>query len=45
MGKNWSSNSVVGEWNGLSNHIVSVETIGNFRGRLDKFMDENDKRN
>ena len=32
---------MVDEWNGLSNHIVSVESIGNFK-RLDKFLDEKD---
>ena len=42
IGKNWSSNRVVDEWNGLSNHIVTAETI---ERRLDKFIDENERWN
>ena len=45
IGCNWFSNRVVDEWNGLSNHIVSVETMGRFERRLDKFMDEDDRWN
>ena len=40
---NWLSNKVVDEWNGLINHIVRAETMGSFKRRLDKFMDEDDK--
>ena len=32
-------------WNRLSNHIVSTETMGSFKRRLDKFMDEDDRWN
>ena len=40
---NWFSNKVVDEWNELSNHIVSGETMGSFKRRLDKFMGEDDR--
>ena len=30
------------EWNGLSHHIVSAESMGGFKRRLDKFMHEDD---
>ena len=40
MRRNWFSNRAVDEWNGLSNHIVSVESTGSFKRRLKKFMDE-----
>ena len=42
--RNCFSNRVVDEWNGLSNHIVSVHTMGSFK-RLDKFIDEDDRWN
>ena len=35
-------NSVVGAWSRLSNYIVSGETMGSFKRRLDKFMNEDD---
>ena len=41
-GRNWFSNKVVDEWNRLNNHIVSIQTLGSFKRRLDKFMNEND---
>ena len=40
---NCFSNRVVDEWSGLSNHIVSVKTMGRLKRRLDKFMDEDDR--
>ena len=44
--RNWFSNRVVDEWNGLSNHIVSVKTItvGGWmlKRKLVKLMDEDD---
>ena len=45
MRRKWISNSVVDEWNGLSNHIVSSETMVRLKIRLDKFMDEDDSWN
>ena len=43
MGRNWCSNRIAHEWNGVSNHIVSAERMGSFKRRLDKFMDKNDR--
>ena len=43
--RNWVSNRVVDEWNGLGNHIDSAETMGSFKRRLDEFMDEDDRWN
>ncbi len=40
MGKNWFTNRVLDEWNSLSSHVVSANTIGR---RLDKFMDGKDR--
>ena len=45
IGKNWFSNRVVDEWDRLGNHIVSAQTLGSFKRRLDKFMDEEDRWN
>ena len=42
-GKNWFSNRVVDEWNGLSSQVVGARTIESFKRRLDKYMDENDR--
>ena len=42
IGRNWFSN-LVDEWNGLSNHAISAETMGSFKRRLDKFMDEDNR--
>ena len=43
IGKNWFTNRVVDEWNKLSNHVVSAETISCFKKRLDNFMDGDDR--
>ncbi len=43
IGKNWFTNRVVDEWNRLSSHVVSGNTIDSFRKRLDKFMDGKDR--
>ena len=45
LGKKWFSNRVVDEWNGPSKHIISAESMGRFKRRLDKFMDEDDRWN
>ena len=34
-----------GVWNRLNNHIVSAQTMGSFKRRLDRFMDEDDRWN
>ncbi len=43
IGKNWFTNRVVDEWNRLSSHVVSGNTIDTFKKRLDKFMDWDDR--
>ena len=43
IGRNWFSNRVVDEWNGLSNQVVGANTIGSFKNRLDKHMDGDDR--
>ena len=45
IGRNWFSNMVVGEWKELGNYIISAETKGSFKKRLDKFLDEEDRWN
>ena len=47
---NWSlygfftfSNRVVDRWNRLSDLIVSAQTLGSFKRRSGKFMDEDDR--
>ncbi len=39
IGRNWFTNRVVDEWNRLSSHVVSANTIDTFKKMLDKFMD------
>ena len=39
IGRDWFTNRVVDDWNRLSQQVVSVQTIGNFKRRLDDFMD------
>ncbi len=39
VGKNWFTNRVVDEWNRLSSHVVSANTIDTFKKRLDRFID------
>ena len=43
IGKNWFTNRVVDEWNRLSRHVVSANTIDCFKNRLDRFMDNDDR--
>ncbi len=40
---NWFTDRVVDEWNRLSSHVVSANTINTFKKRLDKFMDGKDR--
>ena len=43
IGSNWFSDRAVDEWNRLNNNnTVSAQTLGSFKRRLDKFVDEND---
>ena len=39
----WFTNKVVDDWNRLSHQIVSAQTIGSFKGRLDGFMDGDER--
>ena len=43
IGRHWFSNRVVDYWNGLSGQIVSVESLGSFKRRLDQGMDRDDR--
>ncbi len=43
IGKNWFTNKVVNEWNRLSSHVVSGNTMDSFKRRLDEFMDGEDR--
>ncbi len=38
IGKNWFTNRVVDEWDRLSSHVVSADTLDTFKKRLDRFM-------
>ena len=38
MGRNSFYIKVIDEWKGLNNPIVSAQSIGSFKRRLDKFM-------
>ena len=45
LGKKWGvTGSIIG-WNKLCDHNISAETKGNFKRRLDKFMNEDDRWN
>ncbi len=44
IGKNWFTNRVVDEWNRLSSHVVSANTMDSFKRRLDEFIDGEDRR-
>ncbi len=43
VGKNCFTNRVANEWNKLSSHVVSANTIDSFKRRLDKFMHGEDR--
>ena len=43
IGRNWFSNRVVDDWNRLTSHVVSAESLDSFKRRLDKFMDRDDR--
>ena len=43
VGRYWFTNRVVNDWNRLSRHVVSAETIGSFKKRLDECMDRDDR--
>ena len=43
MGKYWFTDRVVNEWNKLDIHVVSAETVGSFKERLDEYLDREDR--
>ena len=43
IGRKWFSNRVADEWNRFNDHIVIAQTLGRFKRRLVKFMDEDDR--
>ena len=43
VGRHWFTNRVVNDWNRLSRHVVSAETITSFKKRLDESMDRDDR--
>ena len=45
LGRYWLTNRVVNDWNRLGRHIVSDESIGSFKRRLDESMDRDDRWN
>ena len=42
-GRHWFTNRVVNNWIMLSSHVVSGESIGSFKRRLDECMDRDDR--
>ena len=42
-GRHWFTKRVVNDWNRLSGHVVSGESIGSFKRRLDECMDGDDR--
>ena len=42
IGRNWFTNRVVNDWKRLSQQVVSAQTIGSFKRRLD-FMDGDER--
>ena len=45
IGRNWFTNRVVDEWNGLTAHVINANTIESFKRRLDAFMDRDSRWN
>ena len=39
----WFTTRVVNDWNRLGRHVVSAESIGSFKKRLDESMDKDDR--
>ena len=42
-GRHWFTNRVVNDWNRLDKYVVSAESIGSFKKRLDESMDRDDR--
>ena len=43
IGRNWFTNRIVDDWNRLSWLVVSAQTIGSFKRRLDDLMDGDER--
>ena len=43
IGLDWFTNRVVNDWNRLSHQVVTSQTIGSFKRRLDGFMDGDER--
>ena len=43
IGRYWFTNRVVNDWNRLGRHVVSGESIGSFKRRLDQSIDRDDR--
>ena len=43
IGRHWFTNRVVNDWNRLSRHVVSAESLGSFKRRLDESKDRDDR--
>ena len=41
--KDIGSQTVVNDWKRLARHVVSAESTGSFKRRLDKWMDRDDR--
>ena len=44
MRRNWLSNRVVDEWNGLRDQVVSGKSIRGFKTRMNKYKGEDNRR-
>ena len=42
LGRYWFTNKVVNNWNRLGRHVISAESIGSFKRRLDESMDRDE---
>ena len=43
IGRHWITNRVVNDWNRLHKHVVSAESIGSFKKRLEESMNKDDR--
>ena len=42
IGRYWFTNRVMNDWNRLGRYVVSAESIGNFKRRLNESMDRDE---
>ena len=43
IGRYWFTSRVVNDWNRLGRHVVSAESIGSIKRRLDQSMNRDDR--